>query len=98
MIKRILLSAAAAALFVAAFAINPAAAYWAGAPAAATQTSQADLSGATNVHWRWHGGYPWYWGPPRVYGYPYHFYRPHHPRRCGWVWSPRLYRHVWRCW
>jgi hypothetical protein len=93
MIKRILLSAAAAVLFSAALATNPAAAHWAGTPAAATQANQAELADATNAHWRWHGYYPWY-----RYYYPYHVYRPYPPRRCGWVWSPRLYRHVWRCW
>ncbi len=96
MLRSALLIAATATLFVAATAASPAAAHWAAAPAAATHAGQATLSDVTDVRWRRHHRHHWRWGAP--YGYGYHFYRPYRPHRCGYVWSPRHYRYVWRCW
>lgn len=101
MTNRMLLSAAAALLFGAmAFAPEPAAAHWAGAPASATHASQAELSDVVNVHRRGRRHYYGYygWGAPFAYPYYPYYHRPYAGRRCGWVWSPRHYRHVWRCW
>lgn len=48
---------------------------------------------------RWHGG-AWWGAPvvaaPFVWGAPYAWAAA--PQRCGWVWSPRRARNVWRCW
>lgn len=104
MMKRILLSLAAGAALFGATALIPAAA---GAASLAGGAASINLN-AQNVsdvvqvqhrprhrrhgHWRHHHRF-WGWGPG--------FYAPYAwapPRRCGYVWSPRLYRHVYRCW
>jgi hypothetical protein len=58
--------------------------------------------GGRGVHWRgghWRGGGIWWGAPliaaPLLWGAPYAFAAP---QRCGWVWSPRRVRNVWRCW
>lgn len=102
MTRKLLLPLAAGAAIFGAAALLP-------APASAQMSSAAavidlnvkDVSNVVEVgrrdrrrgrHWRprHHGR----WSPhPR-------FWRPHAwaPRRCGYVWSWRFDRHVWRCW
>jgi hypothetical protein len=58
--------------------------------------------GWRGAHWRgghWGGSGIW-WGAaiaaPFIWGAPYAWAAA--PQRCGWVWSPRRVRNVWRCW
>jgi len=104
MMKRFLLSLAAGAAIFGTTALIPAAA---GASSLSGAAAAIDLN-AKNVsdviqvqrhrhrrhgHWHRHHHRHWGWGP-RFYAPPYAWA----PRRCGYVWSPRLYRHVYRCW
>lgn len=112
MSKRMLLPIAATLAF-AAYTLppEPASAAWLGTSAASTHASQADWSDVTDVRSRGrHGrhshrrhGFQYSWAFPFAaapfYGpsYGYYYFGPH-KRRCGYVWSPRHYRHVWSCW
>jgi hypothetical protein len=112
MLKSIILPAAAALLLGAvAVAPAPASAHWASATAAANQENAQAASDVVQVqrrfrgHWRgggwrgahWRGG-GWrrgFWlGAPFIAAAPFAYASP----RCGWVWSPRRARNVWRCW
>ena len=102
MTRRLLLPLAAGlALFGATAMIPaPASAQLSGA-AAAIDLNAKSVSNVTEVgrrdrrhrrhwgprhNWRWHAR-------PRFYS-PYAYY----PRRCGYVWSYRYGRHIYRCW
>jgi hypothetical protein len=105
MIKRLLLSLAAGAAIFGTAALIPAAA---GASSLAGAANAINLN-AQNVsdvvqvqhrhrhrhhrHAHRHHHRNWGWGGIGFYA-PYAFA----PRRCGYVWSPRHYRHVYRCW
>jgi len=101
MIKRLLLSLAAGAAIFGAAALIPASASASMAGAAASINLNAqNVSDVVQVQHR-----------HRHHGHRHHHHRHGHwnrgfhfapyafaPRRCGYVWSPRLYRHVYRCW
>jgi hypothetical protein len=102
MLNRMVLPAAAAAIVATfAFAPAPANASWTSAPASVTHADVQSISDVIEVrkrkrhhrqsrrHHRRHG--PYYAAP--------HFFAPYaQPRRCGYVWSGRAHRNIWRCW
>ncbi len=102
MIRKLLLPLAAGAAILggAALAPAPASAHWASTPASFTHAGAQHVSDVVEVqrrvrrhHRRWTRPH---W--PRRYVRPYVRPYAYYPRRCGYVWSPRLYRHVYRCW
>ena len=99
MLKRLLLPAAAGVAIYGAAALvpAPASAHWAGTH----QTAQgaSDVIQVQRAHrnrgWHGHRNHHRHWHYARPYHYaPYAFA----PRRCGYVWSPRYHRHIYRCW
>ena len=106
MIKRLLLSLAAGAAIFGATALIPAtagAASMAGAAASININAQnvSDVIEVGRRHRHRHHGHRHHrhhrhghWRHGGFFFAPYAFA----PRRCGYVWSPRLYRTVWRCW
>ena len=106
MIKRLLLSLAAGAAIFGATALIPAtagAASMAGAAASININAQnvSDVIEVGRRHRHRHHGHRHHrhhrhghWHHRGFHFAPYAFA----PRRCGYVWSPRLYRTVWRCW
>jgi hypothetical protein len=99
MLKRLLLPAAAALFGAAALFSAPANATWAAAPAAVTHSQAQNVSDVIEVrdrHRRHGHRHHRHWHP---YAFaPYYGSYAYYPRRCGYVWSPRHYRHVYRCW
>jgi hypothetical protein len=107
MIKRVLMSLTAGAAIFGAAALIPAsasAASMAGAAATIHLNAQnvSDVVQVRDRHRHRHHGHHhrhhhrhghWGWGGVGFYA-PYAFA----PRTCGYVWSPRHYRHVYRCW
>lgn len=97
MLSRFALSVAAAAILGAAALVPaPANAYWASAPASITHVNAQAISDVVEVHRRsrarsWSR---YHWRVPPYYYSPYAYA----PRRCGYVWNHRLYRHIWHCW
>jgi hypothetical protein len=104
MLKRVLIPAVAALAFGAAAAMpQPASANSLSVAAAATQINAQQTSNVIDVrrgrrghhghhhhghhhHHHWRGAYAWS---------PYYFAPA---RSCGYRWSYRQHRHVWRCW
>lgn len=101
MIKRLMIPAAAALVFGAVAATpQPAAANYISGAATATQSNAQIVSDVIEVRRRGrHRSHRRHYGH-RHRGYSFGYYAPraYYAPRCGYTWSWRRHRNIWRCW